>query len=107
MTTNSRKAIESPLEHGTTMVRAYILDSALVSSPAVAPTNPTNILYDETHNDRDVSATLLTGTIAVDGTDITTQAVRNLTKDIIYRLVVEWGPAGDRISVYWQLYGTL
>lgn len=106
MTTNSRKAIESPLEQGTTELRAYQFDTALIDS-SILPTSPTDVLYNETQNDRDVSSTLLTGTLVVSGTNITTRSVQNLVKDNVYRHVVEWGPVTDRASAYWQLYGTL
>lgn len=106
MTTNSRRAIESPLEQGTTEVIAYSVDTAL-TAPVVAPTSPSDKLYDETHNDRDVSSTLLSGAVGVSGTVITTRLVQNLKKGITYRHVLEWGPVTDRTSRYWQLYGTL
>ncbi len=106
MPSNSRKANESPLEQGTTEIVANQFDTALIDS-TIAPTSPTDILYDETYSDRDVSATLLTGVVGVSGTIVTSRSRQNLIKDHIYRHVLEWGPVGARRSAYWQLYGTL
>ena len=106
MPSNSRKANESPLEQGTTETKAYQFDVAL-REPSIALTSPTDILYDETLADRDMSATLLTGAVGTSGTIVTTRSVENLVKDHVYRLVVEWGPVGGRLSLYWQLYATL
>ncbi len=106
MPSNSRKANESPLEQGTTEIMAYQFDTALIDS-TIGLISPTDILYNESKDDRDVSTALLTGAVGTSGTIVTSRSAQNLVKGDIYRLVVEWGPVGARRSAYWQLYATL
>lgn len=85
---NTRQFVGSPFYQGQDEKIPYWFD---VSTWSETPITPSVVLYDITDEAyTDVSATNLTGSATIAGTEITTPYVYNLTAGKVYRLEAKW-----------------
>ncbi len=95
--TNTREFQSSPWQQGPDEKIAYKVDTA--NWPGTGnPTNPVVKLYDDAG--ADVSATKLSGSASISGTEITTPLVQSLVEGKSYRLEVKWDRSGNTLEAF-------
>ena len=101
---SKRKIVESPVAQGVDESIAYILDTT--NGPGTGTiTNASDVIKDALGND--VSATHLSGSVAVSSANITTRVVASLIDKVRYRLEIKWDQNGNTFESYLHIDGEI
>jgi hypothetical protein len=97
---DERKVKESPRYQGVDEEIAYVIDT----TPWGGYDSGATCVIKNGSGD-DVSETHLSGSVSVNGDEITTPKVKSLAADVKYRVELSWVKSANKLECYWDLIG--